>query len=125
MAKYDDACIKDEFSRSSYGDQSDDDASAHDVPGNNVDVSVDSESGDFVLTIRSKTRSHLLDVLRQMYCNAISNEVFYKSAVNGRKIRESEYLKKCYGTYICVWSILFKVFTNPPSCLTLQRKPFA
>ncbi|XP_005183029.1 uncharacterized protein LOC101891116 isoform X2 [Musca domestica] len=101
MARYDDTCIKDEYSRSSYGDPSDDEANASSVANgdcteSNVDVVLDPTKGEYTLTLKYKTRHQMLEVLRLLYSNAVTNEVFYKTSINGRKTRDTEHLKKCY-----------------------------
>lgn len=104
MARYDDTCIKDEYSRSSYGDPSDDEANASSVANgdcteSNVDVVLDPTKGEYTLTLKYKTRHQMLEVLRLLYSNAVTNEVFYKTSINGRKTRDTEHLKKCYGEF--------------------------
>ncbi|XP_061394419.1 cellular tumor antigen p53 [Musca vetustissima] len=104
IPKYDDTCVKDEFSRSSYGDPSDDDTNGGgnnmtngaDCGESNVDVVLDHKTGEYKLTLKYKTRHQMLEVLRLLYSNAVSNEVFYKTAVNGKRTRDTEHLKRCY-----------------------------
>ncbi|XP_073818317.1 p53 isoform X2 [Musca autumnalis] len=111
VPKYDETCIKDEFSRSSYGEPSDDDggnggaggsgggggtAMNGDYCDSNVDVVLDPNTGEYTLTLKYKTRHQTLEVLRLLYSNAVSNEVFYKTRVNGKRTRDTEHLQKCY-----------------------------
>uniref|UniRef100_A0A1I8QBH4 p53 DNA-binding domain-containing protein n=1 Tax=Stomoxys calcitrans TaxID=35570 RepID=A0A1I8QBH4_STOCA len=99
MPKFDESYIKDEFSRSSYGEPSDDETSGPangDCSRDDIDVSLDPENGGYVLKLRYRTRQQMLDVLRVLYSNAVSNEVFYKSTVRGKRTRDSEQFRRCY-----------------------------
>ncbi|XP_075146143.1 p53 isoform X2 [Haematobia irritans] len=98
VPRYDDASIKEECSRSSYGEQSDDEASgvANGEYDDSADVCIDPESNEYVLTLRYRTRRQLLDVIRTLYSNAVSNEVFFKTTVHGRRTRDSVMFKKLY-----------------------------
>ncbi|XP_037819293.1 uncharacterized protein LOC119608818 isoform X2 [Lucilia sericata] len=93
MAKFDNSLIKDEYSRSSFEEASDD-GIASTFTGS---IQHEKETGDFVLTLRYKSRDQLLRAISAMYGDTITMEL-RNGCLNGKRTRDSQYLRKLYNT---------------------------
>lgn len=97
MAKYDNTSIKDEYSRSSFDEISDDGNIVSNTFAGNVHH--EKETGDFVLTLKYKTRQHLLQAIKAIYADTVADEELCRSSINARRTRDSELLKKLYREF--------------------------
>ncbi|KAM7360495.1 p53 isoform 2-T2 [Cochliomyia hominivorax] len=94
MAKYENTSIKDEYSRSSFDETSDDGISST-FSGS---VHHEKDTGDYVLTLKYKSRQHILQAIKAIYADTIANEELCRTSINGRRTRDSDYIKKLYTT---------------------------
>ncbi|XP_065372262.1 cellular tumor antigen p53 isoform X2 [Calliphora vicina] len=109
MPKYDNTSIKDEYSRSSFDEAGSDDGISSAITGS---VHHEQETGDFVLTLKYKSRQQLLQAISAMYGDAISMEL-RKTCVNAKRTRDSDCLRKLYHTAYNI-----KTRNKPPSIST-------
>lgn len=94
MSKYENNSIKDEYSRSSFDDASDDGGiSSLSFSGS---VEIETETGDFVLTLKYKSRQQILQAIRGIYGETTKNEL-EGTCVNRKRTRD--YIKKLYCKY--------------------------